>query len=352
MGHDSNSAFHRIARVVTLRDLQRQFAFVWDVELRGNSERGLLEHYVSTYGALSRAPVLLTADYSASESAPGHEGSDLPWGVYYPEKAIAEFLLDGKLDWDLLEDDNEGGSLDDGICGRTIEITPKSFVSADTTLLEFLSEPPPEFAGRGAVVLDRNRWTGVFTRDELMSAPARMCLFALILELEERASDLCRLFPTECVKSLPPGRRESAINTMRHRLGQKQMDASSLSRHLARIGVLSGGKWSEAEQAAAVASWIIDSTNLTDKSRMICKCKLIIEPTNTKVKSVFARADRLRNRCAHPGLESERLPLPFADLVKLVNDAGELIRIFSDSFEVEARARKILADADKPPSGS
>jgi hypothetical protein len=42
-----SSVFRRVADVVTLRHIQRSFAFVWDVDLDGNEERDLLARYVS-----------------------------------------------------------------------------------------------------------------------------------------------------------------------------------------------------------------------------------------------------------------------------------------------------------------
>lgn len=73
---------------------------------------------------------------------------------------------------------------------------------------------------------------------------------------------------------------------------------------------------------------------------MLCKCKLTIDVSNTRIRSVFGRAEKLRNLCAHPTLESEGLPFTFDTLQELVCDMKELITIFEESFQRERRVRE------------
>jgi len=86
---------------------------------------------------------------------------------------------------------------------------------------------------------------------------------------------------------------------------------------------------------------MIDSTNLSDKGRMICKCNLTINFSNAAIRSVFGRAERLRNQCAHPGLDSHALPCSFEELVELVKDTLDITRALQESVTTETRARKL-----------
>lgn len=337
MASFSSPAFDRLSRSIQVRDLQRPFAMEWDLDKNGSSEVQLLRSLIEKRGVLERNPVLLTAKWRSD--APMLEGMGMPCGIYYPALALQAAFSDGELDEDSLID--EGGwaaGLDSGSTSRVVDLWPFNIVSGDTSLLDLIKSPPGQL-DRGVLVLDGKHWTGAIKADDLMSPAGRMCFLSLVLHLESSATDLCRLFPTECVLSLSKGRMAAALAAFTKRMGKSTGHyASSLQRFRLYLDQANG----EADAVLAPHfALLIDSTYLVDKGQMLCKCKLTIDISNTKMKHVFAGAETLRNRCAHPGADSEELPMPFEKLRELVTEIVELTGVLEESFERECKGRGI-----------
>lgn len=160
-------------------------------------------------------------------------------------------------------------------------------------------------------VLDGNVITGTFSFRDLFKLPGVLCLFALAIELENAALDLCRCFYKECWHVLPEPRRVKA-NELWSRRHDK--DASRRDDRL------------DASGHRAYYEGVIECTTFIDKATMIGKCKLLIDTGRNKLDSVFNRVEEVRNACAHPS-ENDRLQslLPAERFVQFVSDCRRLI---------------------------
>ncbi len=66
-------------------------------------------------------------------------------------------------------------------------------------------------------VLDDNEVIGTIQYDSLFKPPFRVCLFALVTELEQSSLNLCLLNAKESWDCLPPGRQAKAMETLQMR---------------------------------------------------------------------------------------------------------------------------------------
>jgi len=122
-------------------------------------------------------------------------------------------------------------------------------------------------------VLDGAEISGTLSYSDLFGAEFSLCLFALTLELEESALRLLLIRPEAALENLTEDRLNSAKAVAEIRYGSIR---ATNQRNLLR------------------------STTFIDKCTMIKKGGLIDALSNTKLQSVFTRAERLRNQCAHP----------------------------------------------------
>jgi hypothetical protein len=330
MWHQVSPTFQRLAESVTVRDVYQPFAFTWDVDSQGTSERALLRHYIEKRGQLSSDPVLLTACYSVP--AMMRDGDGLPVGIYFPAEALRWRLWDEELS------DNEGDALDDGATHRVTELHNYDYLSADRSIRDILIEG----VGAYGLVVDQNRLAGVMTPECLFSAPGRMCFLALALELEAAALDLCRLFPHESFSALQPDRRRKALEIFKRNSNtpdtlNQSIDDRALNR-LLRSKLY--GWHNPRPKSKTFYPLFLEHTMMSDKARMVTKCKLTIDVSNSHIKKVFHKAERLRNLAAHPSDESASMPMDFSSLCKTVREISELIHTFSESFARECRVRK------------
>src|SRR5262249_39821698 len=136
---------------------------------------GLLKHYEKREGRLSSQPVLLMIDYYLEEI--DTNGTKLPYGVFFPERAVDKVDFGGGVDAGRVEDDfylDAGGNATEEFSGMD------AVLSADMSLLDALSSPVTEKSSRSSkssplLVLDGAEWSGVVCEDDWMSAPAQVC---------------------------------------------------------------------------------------------------------------------------------------------------------------------------------
>lgn len=335
---ESSNVFERLGAAITLRDIQQPFAFSWDAGA-DRSERKLLEHYLadSDRESLLR-PVLLT-DTPGTEM--GEHFEDFPVAVFFPERAIHDRLkIDGAVDHEL--SDNEYDSLDSGASPAVQDIPGNAFVTGDTSLITFLASGA---LSRNSlwVVMDRFEFSGIVTRRELLSLPARLCFLALALELEEIALQLCKLFPLDAIRALSKGRIESAVKTLGHKLRQAGPDDNYAAlRHLRMTRTDLKNSY--------VATLVVDATSLIDKATILRKLRLTIDVDHKEIERVFKRAERLRNCCAHPTTNVTALPFNPEELADLIPTIAKMTQALRETFtrEMQVRSRIERKSTNEP----
>jgi hypothetical protein len=169
-------------------------------------------------------------------------------------------------------------------------IPADGMVSADTPLLE-LAKLFSEESRHFYFVLHESQITGTIHYEDLLGPQFKLCLFALTLELETAALDLALQEPMASWSVLSKGRQEKAVEAYRHRYSQ------------------------EPDAKRFPFDQLLGCTMFIDKGKILKKRRLIANAPN-EIDSVFDKADRVRNSCAHtdpekdfPGLLLDRLSL-------------------------------------------
>jgi hypothetical protein len=188
-----------------------------------------------------------------------------------------------------------------------VPILPSQILSATTPLTDatilFAERQPAMLDDFGVLdhshdlafffVLDDSRISGILRWGDLFKAPGRLCLFALTLELEEAALELCSKFAGQCWDAIPEQRRTLAWAVHRKRYGESD------EKYIQKLSVrVSSGDGTDLLQA--IVRDLIDCTTFIDKATMITKCNLLVDFSNEKIRRLFSRAERIRNACAHP----------------------------------------------------
>lgn len=138
-------------------------------------------------------------------------------------------------------------------------------------------------------ILNADQIVGIYRPHHVLHPRALFCYLALTLDLETAALDLCTWF-SDGWHSLSKDRQDAARETYVqkfHKLRKHDWEA------LIEEGV-------DSESKSLLIRDILQCTNFCDKSTIICKSKLLIDQSNTRVQKVFGRAQRVRNACAHP----------------------------------------------------
>ena len=170
-------------------------------------------------------------------------------------------------------------------------------LDAQNAVALLIPEHPPFF-----FVLDGTAVIGTFSYSDLFSGPFKVCLFALTIELEEAALKLLLKDPTRCLHALPLERLAKAREVCARRFGEahQQQDRD-----------------------------VIRSTTFIDKATMLNKAKLIPAMSKGKLQKLFARAEAIRNECAHPTAEVAS-PIPALSRDKLQNFLDQCHKLIAD----------------------
>jgi hypothetical protein len=168
------------------------------------------------------------------------------------------------------------------IIGEVVHpIHPDEIASADTPalkLVHILAERPR--SGIIVFVLEEDAIIGTVSPEMFWGPVFRLCLFALTLELEGAALAAAMRHPLASWNALSPGRRAKA-EEIRKRLCSAEHRNRPLMHERAPLGPL------------------LATTSFADKGTIVAKTKLLEGWTRDGVKSLFGRAERVRNSCAH-----------------------------------------------------
>jgi hypothetical protein len=139
-------------------------------------------------------------------------------------------------------------------------------------------------------VLDGDRIVGVLRPSHLYAPRAVLCYFALTLDLETAALDLCTWFP-DAWHALPELRQAQVKTRWDQKMKKMRQDDWA--------DLLADGEYTR-ELKQFLIHDAMQCTNFIDKATMIKKSKLLIDQSNTRIDKVFSRAERVRNACVHP----------------------------------------------------
>jgi len=181
------------------------------------------------------------------------------------------------------------------------QISPSSVLSADTTALEavqiFATSKMHFF-----FVLDHSQITGTFMYNDLyFGLPFKLCLFALTLSLEDNALRLLLKNPKESWEALSPNRRKKAVKEYKKRFGN------------------------DPEARKPPLGDLLRCTMFCDKGTILKKRKDLPGTSGKKVESIFRRAEKVRNDCAHTSPDLETAVLDRHKLYQFIRDVKETI---------------------------
>jgi hypothetical protein len=152
---------------------------------------------------------------------------------------------------------------------------PDEFISSATTILDavqIFGTKRNEFF----YVIHVNEIIGILRYSDLFKPLARLAFFALAIEIEELALELCQTKSEPCWLSIPDGRRQKAVDQFKFRHKREP-------------------------QAFSEFDELIQCTNLADKATMMWKQKLITPPIRADILGFFNSLRKIRDQCAHPG---------------------------------------------------
>ena len=193
-----------------------------------------------------------------------------------PMEQIALVETDGKIGgwigYDMLE------------AGKTIrqcmdEIVPDAILTADTSILEavstFFASTLPFF-----LVLRGNHFVGWLSYGDMHKPPLRLCLFAMLINLERLLLAALLKTPQEATSRMSAGRLNKAREIYR----------------LRQYGVDRAGE--------PYASKLLECTTLADKFAIASKTRALTAGIPALLhKKGRSAAEELRNELAHPGME-------------------------------------------------
>lgn len=173
-------------------------------------------------------------------------------------------------------------------------------ISSDTPLLEAINT----VCSRNDsiyLVLKGNQFIGFLEYSHFYKLPFRMCLFALLIDLERMMLKITKSDPTSFLKNLSKGRLDHAKKIYGYR-------GFSLNK-----------------ENKEYDSNLIDCTTFIDKFKMLRKNPVVIQKC-PNIKSKFTNiAEKIRNSIAHPeGQESRLLPIKREKLLPFIQWSEEL----------------------------
>lgn len=159
------------------------------------------------------------------------------------------------------------------------QIRPNSILSADTSLIDavaaFSESSHPFF-----FILKGNQFVGWLAYAHMHKPPLRLCLFAMLINLERMLLDAVSIFPRESVELLSPGRISKAREIYALR------------------------KYGYNEQGEEFDSKLLECMTIADKFGVARKLTSLKEAVPCLGNSeLCGYVERLRNEIAHPGLE-------------------------------------------------
>jgi hypothetical protein len=159
------------------------------------------------------------------------------------------------------------------------QVTPDTILTADTSLIEavaaFSVSSCPFF-----LVLKGNHFIGWLSYSDLHKPPLRLCLFAMLINIERLLLDVALLSARESVGFMSEGRLSKAKEIYAFR------------------------EYNYDQKGEEFSSKLLECTTIADKIGIVKKYPSIKQTVRALGKrKFFSEVERLRNEIAHPGSE-------------------------------------------------
>jgi hypothetical protein len=216
------------------------------------------------------------------------------------------------------------------------QLRPDQMISATTTtwrLIQLFAEGRQDFF----FVLDGAEIVGTLEYRDLFKPLFRIALFALVSQLEQESLKLCIKHSEQCWSNLSNKKREQASRMYRRAHNKAWRRDPERGWELEESF---GGKAGDAEsnevrdflrsqeERVADSPWVlIEYTVLEDKSEMLMGARLV----PNWAESVFANAQKIRNRCCHPDAGDDVLEPNPQQLWNTVSDCHRLITAMANA---------------------
>jgi hypothetical protein len=196
------------------------------------------------------------------------------------------------------------------------QIDPGRLLTADTSARRALQLVAASDPFAPWFVLDGHEFVGTLDYDCFFKPPFKVCLFALVMQLEQRSLWLCNQDAEASWESLSEDRRESAI-----RMGNKR-----------REDLPPSGLREEADEVLRGGpDAMLGYTMFCDKKTIICKRRLLPNISNSELQRVFDSMESLRNFCAHPDTYEEPFIEP-QDLLEQITSCEKVLQAIEEQL--------------------
>jgi hypothetical protein len=270
----------------------------------------------------------LASDFTVEEGMQHIES--IRQAMYWPEICLVtrDEKPVGWVTWWLLAeqcDDDEDGSV--GQSRSAVDamrpIDPGSLVSADTSALAVARLVAAQ--GEFLFVVDGNDITGTLAYENLFKPPFRVCLFSLMIQLEEEARKLISLDALCNWQALSASRQQKAIDVFNRKNAEEPSRGFfGPSKPVTVADVTNDYR----------ARSVLKETTFIDKGTIIQKQGLVSAMTKSEMKQLFARAERVRNACVHAGTFHSRVMVR-EEFWRFVNDIHRILRFIDENTPEE-----------------
>src|SRR6266481_2888062 len=201
----------------------------------------------------------------------------LSWGIAWEfdgNEEIRQVILESYSEFDdIFSKHSYYGTMVDDVVLRP-QLT--EFLSSATTIFKAVDL----FAKTGIdrfYVLNNNDLVGILNYSDLLSKPiCLLAFFALTLEIETLALELCQLDPKASWDCLSKNRQAEAKEIFEKRHGKEPNSPLELRE-------------------------LINCTQFCDKGTILWKQRLVEVRSRGELQGTFNKLERVRNQCAHPG---------------------------------------------------
>ena len=209
----------------------------------------------------------------------------------------------GWIGFDMLDNDKT-------LCGNMESIGESILISSDTPLLEAIRVVcrSNDFI---FLVLKGNQFIGWLHYSHFYKLPFRMCLFALLIDLEEMLLKIAKSDPISFLEKLSDKRLVKAKKIYKNR------------------------RYSLNKKGKEFDSKLIECTTFCDKFTMLKKNAAIVQKF-PNIKNKFSnKAEKIRNNIAHPnGKKSGVLPIEKEKLIPFIEWAEKLRQQLDDYVQI------------------
>jgi len=192
------------------------------------------------------------------------------------------------------------------LCECMEPIRGSVLISSDTPLLEAIRVVcrSNDFI---FLVLKGNQFIGWVYYNHFHKLPFRMCLFSLLIDLEEMLLKIIKYDPTSFLEKLTPGRLDKAKEIYKKR------------------------RYSLNKESKEYNSKLIECTQFCDKFTMLREDPVIVKKFPSINNKFGNEAEKIRNDIAHPkGEKSGALPIKKEKLIPFIEWAEELRQQLDD----------------------